>query len=175
MRGTVRKFWRLALLLAVTGSQAPSRASETDEKDIGAVIESFRTAIIQHDKQRFLSLFVSPEVPWQGVLTDEGLVKLRHFDAHAAKVAYDNRSTPVTFFESLLRSKKSSEEKFSDIKIDTDGEVATARADYEFLSGEKLVNSGRECWLLVRTGAGWKITTLAFSSTMSSEQDPAKH
>jgi hypothetical protein len=33
------------------------------------------------------------------------------------------------------------------------------------------VNSGRECWLLVRTGAGWKITTLAFSSTLNKDED----
>jgi hypothetical protein len=162
---------RAALLLALLCGPAVSHASETDEKDIKAVIESFRTAIIQRDKPRFLTLFVSPDVPWQGVLTDEGLVQLRHFDAHAAKVAYDSRSTPGTFLDSIIRSKKSSEEKFSNIKVDTDGEVATASADYEFLSGEKLVNSGRECWLLVRTGAGWKITTLAFSSTLNKDED----
>lgn len=167
----------LALTLASLLRPAASFAADTpdtpDQKDVKAVIESFRTAIVQHDKPRFLGLFVSEMVPWQGVLTDDGLAQLRHLDPKAAKVAYDAKSTPAAFIESILRSKKSSEQKFDKIKVDTDGDVATVTADYEFLSGDKLVNSGKECWLLVRTGSGWKITTLAFSSTL--KKDEEKH
>ena len=167
----MRRVIRAALLLALLCGPASAYAAEPDNPDIRAVIDSFRTAIIQRDKPRFLSLFVSPDIPWQGVLTDDGLAQLKHLDPKAAKVAYDARSTPAAFIDSIVRSKKSSEEKFSTIKIETDGDVATATADYEFRSGEKLVNSGKECWLLVRTGSGWKITTLAFSSTLNKEED----
>ena len=166
----MRKSTRAAVLLAFLCGPAFSHAAEMDDKDVKAVIESFRTAIIQRDKPRFLNLFVSPDIPWQGVLTDDGLAQLHQLNPKAAKVAYDSKSTPTAFIESILRGTKSSEQKFTNIKVDTDGDVATASADYEFLSGEKLVNSGRECWLLVRTGAGWKITTLAFSSTLNREE-----
>jgi hypothetical protein len=161
----------VALSLCLSAS---TLAAEPDNPDIRAVIDSFRTAIIQRDKPRFLNLFVSPDIPWQGVLTDDGLAQLKHLDPKAVKVAYDSRSTPTAFIESIIRSKKSSEEKFSNIKIDTDGDVATVAFDYSFLSGEKVVNGGRECWLLVRTGAGWKITTIAFSSNLTKEDEKAK-
>lgn len=158
------------ILLALAAKPAPSIAAETDEKDIRAVIESFRTAIVQHDKDRFLGLFVSAGMPWQGVMTDDGLALLRQHEPKAAKVAYDSKSTPAAFIESILRNKRGSEEKFSNLKIDTDGDVATASADYEFLSGGRKVNWGRQSWLLVRAGAGWKITTLAFSSNLGKEE-----
>jgi hypothetical protein len=35
--------------------------------------------------------------------------------------------------------------------------------DYTFLSDGRETNRGKEAWLLVRTEAGWKITTLAYS------------
>jgi len=162
----------IALSFALFCSSA--QAAEPDNPDIRSVIDSFRTAIIQRDKPRFLSLFVSPDVPWQGVLTDDGLAQLKHLNPKAVKVAYDSRSTPTAFIESIIRNKKSSEEKFSNIKIDTDGDVATVGFDYTFLSGEHVVNGGRNCWLLVRTGGGWKITTIAFSSNLTKEDEKEK-
>jgi hypothetical protein len=164
-----------ATVLVTLAAPMVTRAAEpADNPDIRAVIDSFRTAIIQRDKPRFLSLVVSPDIPWQGVLTDDGLAQLKHLDPKAVKVAYDSRSTPTAFIESIIRSKKSSEEKFSAIKIDTDGDVATVAFDYSFLSGEHVVNGGRECWLLVRTGSGWKITTIAFSSNLTKDDEKEK-
>ena len=154
------------LLLAVLTGPIPSLAADPNDADIRAVIDSFRTAIIQRDKARFLSLFVSEDVPWQGVLTDDGLAQLRRRDPKASKVTIDRKSTPAAFIDHIMKAKAGSEEKISNIKIDTDGDVATASFDYSFLAGERTVNWGKECWLLVRTGAGWKITTLAFSSNL---------
>jgi hypothetical protein len=165
------------LMLALSASSSwaatptTAKAPEPDNPDIRAVIDSFRTAIIQHDKARFLNLFVSPDVPWQGALTDDGLAALKKRDPKASKVIFDRRSTATAFIESVVNTKSGSEEKLSNIKIDTDGDVATASADYSFLAGGHLVNGGKECWLLVRTGSGWKITTLAFSSNLSKEEE----
>jgi len=161
----------LIFLSAALVAPSRSRAAEPDNPDIRALIESFRTAIIERDKPRFLNLFVSTAVPWQGVLTDDGLAELRRRDPKAAKVVYDGKSTPTAFIESVVRSKKSSEEKISNIKIDSDGDVATVAFDYSYLSGDRPVNSGKECWLVVRSGVGWKITTLAFSANLTKEAD----
>jgi hypothetical protein len=157
-------------LLALLCAPLPSRAGDPNDSAIRAVIDSFRTAIIERDKPRFLSLFVSDDIPWQGVLTDDGLAQSKRRDPKASKVAYDRKSTPVAFIDGILRNKARSEETISNIKIDTDGDVATASFDYSFLSGQRIVNWGKECWLLVRTGAGWKITTLAFSSNLTAEE-----
>jgi hypothetical protein len=160
----------MPFLLAILCAPRPSRADDPNDAAIRAVIDSFRTAIIQRDKPRFLSLFVSDDLPWQGVLTDDGLAQLKRRDPKASKVTYDRKSTPVAFIDGILRNKAGSEETISNIRIDTDGDVATASFDYSFLSGQRTVNWGKECWLLVRTGAGWKITTVAFSSNLTKEE-----
>ncbi|UHQ20172.1 hypothetical protein LVB87_03145 [Lysobacter sp. KIS68-7] len=78
-----------------------------------------------------------------------------------AKFSPDNN--PTKFIDGIANSKDASEETFDNITIDTDGEVATVTFDYSFLSNGKKTNWGKECWLMVRTKAGWKITTLAYS------------
>ena len=152
----------LALLLAVC-APLPLAAKETDHPDIRAVIESFRTSIIQRDKPRFLSLFVQQDVPWQTVMSDEGLAQVRATKPEAIKARFKAGNTPVAFIDGIVASRNTSEETFSNIRIDTDGDVATVSFDYSFLSNGKATNWGKECWLMVRTEDGWKITTLAYS------------
>ena len=49
------------------------------------------------------------------------------------------------------------------MQIDTDGEVASVSFDYVYLSNDKISNSGREKWLLVRTEDGWKIISVVYT------------
>lgn len=159
MKGLARG---LALLLAAC---APLQlaAKETDHPDIRAVIESFRTSIIQRDKPRFLGLFVQPDVPWQTVMSDASLAQVQATKPEAIKARFKAGNTPIAFIDGIVASRNTSEETFSNIRIDTDGDVATVSFDYSFLSNGRKTNWGRECWLMVRTDAGWKITTLAYS------------
>jgi hypothetical protein len=55
------------------------------------------------------------------------------------------------------------EEIFSNLRIDTDGAVASVYFNYVFLSGDKEKNRGSETWQLVNTGDGWKISALSYS------------
>lgn len=151
----------LALLLALAA--LPASAAETDHPGIRAVIESFRTSIIERDKPRFLALFVQPDLPWQSVVGDASLAKLKEKNPAAIKARYKPSNNPTDFIEGIAASKNASEETFDNIIIDADADVATVTFDYVFLSNGKATNSGKECWLLVRTEAGWKITTLAYS------------
>jgi hypothetical protein len=157
-------FTRSSLLfLFAACSSLPLKAAETDHPEIRAVIESFRTSIIQRDKPRFLSLFVHEDSPWQTVFSDESLAQIRIKRPEAIKARFKPENNPITFIDGIVKSKNTSEETFSNIKIDTDGDVATVSFDYSFLSNGRATNWGRECWLLVRTEGGWKITTLAYS------------
>ena len=150
----------LALALAVLSS--PAIAAE-DHPEIRAVIESFRTSIIQRDRERFLGLFVQNDVPWQSVLDDKSLAQVKAKRPEAIKARFKQENNPVAFIDGIVKSKNTSEETFSNIRIDSDGEVATVVFDYSFLSNGRATNWGKECWLMVRTEAGWKITTLAYS------------
>jgi len=54
-------------------------------------------------------------------------------------------------------------EEFSNVKIDTDGDVASVSFDYRFLANGATTNWGREMWQLVRTERGWKIFSVVYS------------
>lgn len=139
------------------------QATPESDKEIKEVVEAFRRAIIERDEPGFLALFVSPEVTWQSVIEEGSLAQLRERDPDAVKAKYRKELNAEHFIDGIVASRNTSEETFSNIKIDTDGEVATVSFDYTFLSNGKKTNWGKECWLLVRTQEGWKITTLAYS------------
>ncbi|UNK50577.1 nuclear transport factor 2 family protein [Lysobacter sp. S4-A87] len=158
--------WFAAVSIALALSFLPARAAKGDPA-ILAVVESFRTSIIEKDRERFLDLFVQRDVPWQSVLDDKSLARIKVQHPEAIKARFKKDNNPVAFIDGIVASKNSSEETFSNIKVDSDGEVATVTFDYSFLSNGKPTNSGKECWILVRTEAGWKITTVAYSVTLA--------
>ncbi|HEY0505284.1 MAG TPA: nuclear transport factor 2 family protein [Lysobacter sp.] len=153
----------LAFALAIAPAHATPARVAPGEDDIRAVIESFRTAIIQKDRARFLGLFVQDDVPWQSVLDDPSLAQVRAKHPDAIKARFKRENNPVAFIDGIVASRNASEETFSDIRIESDGDVATVTFDYQFLSNGRATNRGKECWLMVRTEAGWKITSLAYS------------
>jgi len=152
-------------MFAITALPALAAEPEpgSDHAEIRAVIESFRTSIIERDKPRFLALFVQPDLPWQSVLGDSSLTQLKAKRPEAVKARYKPDNNPTAFIDSIVKSEKRSEETFDNIRIDADADVAAVSFDYAFLSDGKKTNWGQESWLLVRTEAGWKITTLAYS------------
>jgi hypothetical protein len=160
----------LATLIVLASSLQPALAKQNDSSDVAAihkVVEQFRTSIINKDKPTFTGLFFSDkpeEVTWQWVVDDVGLalIRKRKPDAHkAVRVPGENY---LGFIDSIVKpGAKPVEEKFSDIKIDTDGEVASVNFDYAFLAEGKETNWGREMWQLVRTDAGWKIISVIYS------------
>jgi len=166
MKGLTRA---LPLLLLVATS-LPAAAADDDHPEIRAVIESFRTSIIERDKSRFLALFLQPDAPWQSVNGDAALTEIQRKYPEAIKARYKPENNPVAFIDAMVKSKTSKEETFSNIRIDADADVATVTFDYTFLSDGKVGNFGKECWLLVRTGEGWKITTLAYSYNLPAEK-----
>lgn len=138
-------------------------ASPADEAGIHKVMASFGEAIIQRDKPAFLKLFLSPDVTWQSVLSDDTLARLKKEKPEAVKAKYRQDRNAESFIDWIVSSEKTSKETFENVRIDTDGDVAAVTFDYTFLSDGHKTNWGKECWLMVRTEDGWKITTLAYS------------
>ena len=149
---------------AQANTQANTQANlDPDTARIEAVIEAFRTAIIEKDKARFVELFVPGRVTWQSVRGDETLRLARQKDPLAAKVRFDPGKTHLSFIDGIVGGKLPEEEKFSNVRIDTDGDIASVFADYSFHQDGRETNNGKEAWHLVRTGDGWKIASVIWS------------
>lgn len=149
---------------AQSTAPAPAYTEAQARQDIGKVVEEFRLSIITRDKPRFLKLF--PEggrVAWQDAISDANLQGMRKKKPDAKKVHIDPADSHVAFIDKIVAKQAASEETFDDIRIDTDGDIASVAFDYRFLQDGRETNRGREAWSLVRTDAGWKIVSVVWS------------
>lgn len=137
--------------------------STSDASAVQAVIEQFRESIIEKDKKKFLDTFLHNQVTWQAATSDERHAAEIESDPEAQKVSYSPDNTPEKFIDGIIDNPGRTEETFSDIEIDADGAVASVAFNFEFLRNGKALNVGREYWLLVKTGTGWKIAAVTWS------------
>jgi hypothetical protein len=159
----------LTFCLALAGCQSARAQSNARPEDLVAihqVVEAFRTSLINKDKPTYMDLFFSdkPEdIGWQFVSEDIRLQHIRKTKPDAIKA----RPIPINNFISLIdaavASKEPREETFSNVSIDTDGEIAAVSFDYTFLANGKKANWGKEMWQLVRTEKGWKIYSVVYT------------
>jgi hypothetical protein len=67
------------------------------------------------------------------------------------------------------------EEKFYNVRIRTDGSVASLSSDYSFWSNNQKSNWGEENWELVFNGMDWKIAVIIGSVNLDvAEKEPVK-
>lgn len=151
------------LSFAAHAGDAPSSHEANAKKEIEAVVEAFRTAIINRDQPAFERLFLHEHITWQSVTGDAALARIQQKAPAAQKLKIDANRTPYSFIAGIVASKNSSEETFDNAKIDTDGDLASVVFDYAFLSNGKETNHGKEAWHLLRTPDGWKIASVVWS------------
>ncbi len=150
--------------------------ASSDEQALRQTIKKFETAIINKDKNEFLSLFIKGTVSWVGVFSqsdfDKELAWAKSKEGQALKKQIGDKfrepakyrqSTPLIFIESIIDNTKQPKEDISNIAITSDGEVATIQFDYVFYDSGKKINSGKENWQLINTGTQWKINSVNFS------------
>jgi len=161
---------RIALIASIVlASPLAAHAEQNNPKDVAAirdVVEKFRTSIINRDKATFVALFFSekPEqVVWQFSNDDARIARFRKTKPEARKTRHLPEVNYLTFIDSIVSGKNTSEEVFKDVRVDTDGEIGSVAFDYEFLSNGKQTNWGREMWQLVRTEEGWKIISVIWT------------
>jgi ketosteroid isomerase-like protein len=148
-------------------AQASPKDTGTPVNQIEAVIEDFRSAIITKDKDRFVKLLLHEDITWQSVMNDESLQRIRQKNSNAAKVEVNRKNNPITFIDGIVAGKHRIEEKFSNIRIDTDGDVASVYFDYSFHVDGRETNHGKEAWHLVNTEAGWKLVSVVWSKRLN--------
>ncbi len=174
----MKKIFVAALMCSALASFAlPSHAaSQTDDRaKIEQIVESFRVSLIKKDKKTFMKLFYSNTIPWIGVTTDKSLAQANASKPKPtmpdAKKLYTS-GNPKQFIEGIVKDKAQVEEKFDNVRIDTDGEVAQVWFDYSFNFDGYKANWGKEAWHLVRTEAGWKISSVIWSMEFNPEPPP---
>ncbi|WP_203322160.1 nuclear transport factor 2 family protein [Pseudoxanthomonas beigongshangi] len=140
--------------------------SAADRAAIEQVVERFRTAIIAKDKPGFLALFLPGTVAWESAIGDESLRRLRGKRPETQKVKPDPQHNPVSFIDGIVTEPRSTEEKFRNLRIDGDADVASVVFDYSFHEGGRETNSGVEAWHLVRTEQGWRIVSVIWSMNL---------
>jgi len=69
------------------------------------------------------------------------------------------------FAEWVQNSDKAVEERFYNVRIETNGAVAAVWFDFDFLVDGRINNRGSESWQLVRAEDGWKISAMLYSSS----------
>lgn len=156
--------WARPAQTPATAASDPA-AQAAAKQQIGAVIEAFRTAIIEKDKPGFLGLFLEGgRIAWQDVIGDANLHQLRLKNPKASKARVDPDDSPLSFIDGIVADQARSEESFDNVRIDTDGDIASVVFDYRFLSDGRETNRGSEAWHLLRTDAGWKIVSVIWST-----------
>ena len=156
------------LLIVLSCLAAPARAADTagkgdhqaDVAAINKVVEQFKAAIIAHDGKTLGSLFLQDHDSWLSVADEQtwAAVKARH--PTAPKMLGGSWRK---FADFVQNSPTPVEERFYNVRIDTNGTVASVWFDFDFLVDGKVTNRGSESWQMVLAEDGWKISSMLFS------------
>lgn len=155
---------------------ASAQVADNGKQQIEGVVEAFRTAIIDKDKEKFMQLFLREETTWITSVTERSrdLTMARNPDKPRRPPKTAVPGTPRSFIEGIAARSSQDEETFKNVRIDTDGEVAQVWFDYVFNSDGYASNWGKKAWQLVRTDAGWKIVSIIWSTEFNPVPPPSR-
>jgi hypothetical protein len=153
----------LAALLASPVQAADKVSNSVHEADVAAVkqvVDQFKAAIIARDCKTLGSLFLQDHDSWLAVADAETWAAVKARNPAARKVLPDSWKKFADFVQT---APKPVEERFYNIRIDTNGAVASVWFDFDFLMDGKVTNRGSESWQMVRAEDGWKISSMLYS------------
>ncbi len=129
--------------------------------EIGQVVETFKAAIIGHDGQGLKGLFLENQGNWLSVLHEDLYQKVHALHSELPRIQQSNYAE---FADFVSNAKTPVEEKFYNVRIETNGTIGMVYFDFDFLDDGKLRNRGCETWQLIKTEKGWKIAAMLYSS-----------
>jgi len=182
MRGVIQGWFKaasmcsLALLTASALAQSPApsgmpssipsyigqHASTPDDlRAITGVTEQFRAALLAKNTRQLSSLLFSANILFASPADDKVAQRIRD----TADVNFDGISGAGVsgFLNFVGNSPKPVEEKFYNLQIVQDGNVAAVNFDYDFLIDGQSQNHGIESWQLYKTEGNWKIISIVWS------------
>ena len=145
---------------AFATDRSAAGAHSADVKAIHAIVEQFKAAIIARDGKTLGKLFVQDHDSWLSVADEAKWAKVKALNPQAPKVF---PSSWKEFSEFIQNADKPVEERFYNVRIDTNGAVAAVWFDFDFLIDGKVTNRGSESWQMVRAEEGWKISSMLYS------------
>ena len=140
---------------------AADGAHEADVAAIRQVVQQFQAALQSHDGKTLGSLFLQDHDSWLSVLDDASYAEAKARNPAVRKVT---RSTWQQFANFVQTAPKPVEERFYNVRIDTNGAVGSVYFDFDFLVDGKVGNRGSETWQMVRAEDGWKISSMLYSN-----------
>ena len=173
------KHWLLAAVITVNLPAFAANAAKpnADQEEIKGIVETFRIAVVNKDKASFLKLFFNENTPWIGVTSENGLKFLKEKKKDTSQPDADkiySQDNPTKFIDGLISNPRHFEEKFSGVRIDSDGNVGLVYFDYSFNIDGYKADWGKESWHLVHTADGWKISSVIWSMDFNPEPPKSK-
>ena len=133
-----------------------SEAQQISKDEIKQIIAGYQSAIMTKDEKKFDQLLQRDLISWLETTPDNrtGILPSQM-----------GLKTPQQgFYHSVFGSDAKFEEKISNIRIQTDGDVASVFYDYEFFKNEKKIKNGSKSWHMVRNFEGWRINSILSSN-----------
>lgn len=144
----------------LTATDSIGTASQ-DAVDIRHVMDTFHHAVATHDGNLVSKLFLDHGSTWVTVLSDKAFIVARAKNASTQKV----RVSSYQDFASFVSGTKSNlDPRHTDVRIISDGAIASVYFHFDFVIDGKVENRGDETWQLVKTIDGWRIVAITYSS-----------
>lgn len=165
-------FTILAVLIFSKMSYAQNIQGSSDTAAIRKILNSFTQAIIKKDSATLASLFANTPIAFLSVRGAETVTYLKKKDPSTPFIQIRNYKDFIAY---VAQTKNQVEEKFYNVRIRTDGSVASLSSDYSFWSNNQKSNWGQENWELVFNGTDWKIAVIIWSVNLEvAEKEPVK-
>ena len=163
-------FYGAILLLFCGNAVATDRSSSVsgttpqDAADIQHVMDAFHRAVAAHDGGSVSKLFLDPGSTWVTVLSDKAFAAARAKNPSTPKVHVGSYRDFASF---VSKTPANLDPRHTDVRITSDGAVASVYFHFDFVIDGKVQNRGDETWQLVKTDDGWRIVAITYSSNPS--------
>jgi ketosteroid isomerase-like protein len=165
------RFLLIAALSALMIGAAPARAADLpadverhtttpeDQRAIGQVVADFQAALKSKDVRLLASLMLNTDIPFSSPAAPQWIKKAR--ELHDPNANGLRAGGFYDFARFIRESKVPVEERFHNVKITQDKNVAWVMFDYEFVEDGKVQNYGIETWQMMQDVEGkWKIASV---------------
>src|SRR3984885_13672921 len=165
----------IAVLIFSEMSYAQNVQATSDTAAIGKIFNSFMQAIVKKDSATLTSVFANTPSAWVEVHV-RGAQTVAYLKQKYPTIPFIAIGNYKDFIKFVTHTKDQLEEKFYNVRIRTDGSVASLSFDYSFWSNNKKSNWGEENWELIFDGTDWKIGGIFWSENLDiAEKEPVKN
>ena len=166
-------FTILAILIFSKMSYAQNSGSTSNIAAVRKILNSFTQAIIKKDSTTLASLFANTPITFLSVESAETFAYLKKKHPSTPLIGINNYKDFIAY---VAQTKDQVEERIYNVRVRTDGSIASLSSDYSFWSNNQKINWGQENWDLIFNGTEWKIAAIIWSTNLEvAKKEPAKN